>query len=178
MTLVLFPLSAHLLPGGIMPLRIFEPRYQRMIAESRAGVRALHAGPPPARRAAQHVPHRHPGAHHRFRSAARWFARHHGARGGAGAHHGSLAGRGRSAGRRGGAPAPWQSGRLQADQHSLAKALQDVFNDYPEYAALYPEPDWEDASWVAQRWLEVLPIPVEQNSGWWRPRTTSPLSPC
>jgi Lon protease-like protein len=57
---------------------------------------------------------------------------------------------------------PWQSGRLQADQHSLAKALQDVFNDYPEYAALYPEPDWEDASWVAQRWLEVLPIPVEQ----------------
>ena len=35
MTLVLFPLSAHLLPGGIMPLRIFEPRYQRMIAEVR-----------------------------------------------------------------------------------------------------------------------------------------------
>ena len=25
-----------------------------------------------------------------------------------------------------------------------------------------PEPDWNDASWVAQRWLEVLPIPVEQ----------------
>ena len=41
---------------------------------------------------------------------------------------------------------PWQSGRLQADQHSLAKALQDVFSDYPEYAALYPEPDWEDAA--------------------------------
>ena len=57
---------------------------------------------------------------------------------------------------------PWQSGRLKADQHTLAKALQDVFNDYPEYAALYPEPDWDDASWVAQRWLEVLPIPVEQ----------------
>jgi Lon protease-like protein len=57
---------------------------------------------------------------------------------------------------------PWQSGRLQADQHSLAKALQDVFNDYPEYAALYPEPDWEDASWVAQRWLEVLPLSGEQ----------------
>ena len=57
---------------------------------------------------------------------------------------------------------PWQSGRLKADQHTLAKALQDVFNDYPEYAALYPEPDWDDASWVAQRWLEVLPIPPEQ----------------
>ncbi|MGL4715609.1 MAG: LON peptidase substrate-binding domain-containing protein, partial [Aeromonas sp.] len=34
MQLALFPLSAHLLPGGIMPLRIFEPRYQRMIAEA------------------------------------------------------------------------------------------------------------------------------------------------
>ena len=34
MKLALFPLSAHLLPGGIMPLRIFEPRYQRMIAQA------------------------------------------------------------------------------------------------------------------------------------------------
>ena len=34
MRLALFPLSAHLLPGGIMPLRIFEPRYLRMVAEA------------------------------------------------------------------------------------------------------------------------------------------------
>ena len=56
----------------------------------------------------------------------------------AGADHRSVAGRGRSAGSARWIPAPWQSGGLQADQHSLAKALQDVFNDYPEYAALYP----------------------------------------
>jgi Lon protease-like protein len=30
----LFPLSAHLLPGGRMSLRIFEPRYVRMIKEA------------------------------------------------------------------------------------------------------------------------------------------------
>lgn len=30
----LFPLSAHLLPGGKMSLRIFEPRYVRMVKES------------------------------------------------------------------------------------------------------------------------------------------------
>lgn len=30
----LFPLSAHLLPGGKMALRIFEPRYVRMVKES------------------------------------------------------------------------------------------------------------------------------------------------
>lgn len=32
----LFPLSAHILPGGIMPLRIFEPRYVRMVKEASA----------------------------------------------------------------------------------------------------------------------------------------------
>ena len=126
MTLVLFPLSAHLLPGGIMPLRIFEPRYQRMIAESRSGSSRSACWTPPARRAAQHVPHRHPGAHHRFRSAARWFARHHGARGGAGAHHGSLAGRGRSAGRRGWSPLPLAERQAPGGSALLAKALQDV----------------------------------------------------
>lgn len=30
----LFPLSAHLLPGGHMALRIFEPRYVRMVKEA------------------------------------------------------------------------------------------------------------------------------------------------
>lgn len=30
----LFPLSAHLLPGGRMSLRIFEPRYTRMIKQA------------------------------------------------------------------------------------------------------------------------------------------------
>jgi uncharacterized protein len=30
----LFPLSAHLLPGGRLPLRIFEPRYVRMVKEA------------------------------------------------------------------------------------------------------------------------------------------------
>ena len=90
--------------------------------------------------------------------------------------HRSVAGRGRPAGRRGGAAAPGRAAGLKTDQHSLAKALQDVFNDYPEYAALYPEPDWEDASWVAQRWLEVLPIPVEQKQWLVAARTTSPPS--
>jgi len=37
-----------------------------------------------------------------------------------------------------------------------------VFADYPDYAALYPVPHWDDSNWVAQRWLEVLPIPVAQ----------------
>lgn len=33
-SLPLFPLSAHLMPGGRMTLRIFEPRYVRLVKES------------------------------------------------------------------------------------------------------------------------------------------------
>jgi Lon protease-like protein len=32
-TVALFPLNVVLFPGGLLPLRIFEPRYQRMVAE-------------------------------------------------------------------------------------------------------------------------------------------------
>jgi hypothetical protein len=32
-TLALFPLNLVLFPGGLLPLRIFEPRYQRMVSE-------------------------------------------------------------------------------------------------------------------------------------------------
>jgi len=121
MKLALFPLSAHLLPGGIMPLRIFEPRYQRMIAQAGDQGFALCMLDP--RQPDQEADGLRIGEVEQL--------------------------------------PPWRTGRLNADQHSLAKALQEVFEDYPEYAALYRNPDWGDASWVAQRWLEVLPIRLE-----------------
>ena len=34
MRLPLFPLNVYLLPGGILPLRLFEPRYLRMLSLS------------------------------------------------------------------------------------------------------------------------------------------------
>lgn len=163
MKLALFPLSAHLLPGGIMPLRIFEPRYQRMIAEVREREFALCMLDPRQPEAPRNM---YPIATRvkiidfdllpdgllgitvfgveRVRICDLWQE-----------PDGLRVGEVESL-------PPWQTSRLRADQHSLAKALQDVFNDYPEYAALYPAPDWDDASWVVQRWLEVLPIPVEQ----------------
>lgn len=46
----LFPLSVVLFPGGLLPLRIFEPRYQRMVSEclreqAPFAVAAIAAGP-------------------------------------------------------------------------------------------------------------------------------------
>ncbi len=37
----LFPLSQMILPGGRMRLRVFEPRYQRLVREAAAGQRAF-----------------------------------------------------------------------------------------------------------------------------------------
>lgn len=163
MKLALFPLSAHLLPGGIMPLRIFEPRYQRMIAEVRQREFALcmlDLRQPEALRNMYPIATRVKiidfdllpdgllgitvlGVD-RVQITDLWQEDD-------GLRVGEVA------------PLPqWQSSRLNAEQHPLARALQDVFNDYPEYAALYQRPDWDDASWVVQRWLEVLPIPVVQ----------------
>ena len=73
-----------------------------------------------------------------------------------------MAGVRRAESRRGGTAAALADRTAQCRPALPVSALQEVFNDYPEYAALYHNPDWDDASWVAQRWLEVLPIPVEQ----------------
>ena len=37
----MFPLNAHILPGGRLPLRIFEPRYTRMVTEVTSGRQRL-----------------------------------------------------------------------------------------------------------------------------------------
>ena len=44
----------------------------------------------------------------------------------------------------------------------LARRLGELFAEHPDFAAYYPQPEWANACWVAQRWLEVLPIPGEQ----------------
>ncbi|PJG58809.1 LON peptidase substrate-binding domain-containing protein [Aeromonas cavernicola] len=163
MQLALFPLSAHLLPGGIMPLRIFEPRYQRMIAQAGDLGFALCMVDP-----------RQPDAlRNMFPVATRvtiidfdtlpdgllgvtvqgiervqiedlWQAPD-------GLRSGEVT------------PLPaWPAHPLPPAQQPLADALRAVFADYPDYAALYQQPPWQDANWVAQRWLEVLPIPVAQ----------------
>lgn len=163
MQLALFPLSAHLLPGGIMPLRIFEPRYLRMIAEAQVREFALCMLDPRQPDALRNM---YPIATRvriidfdrlpdgllgikvqgvdRLRIRDLWQE-----------------GDGLRVCDAQRLP-PWQGGHLPQDQRNLAQALREVFSDYPEYAALYHEPAWDDACWVAQRWIEVLPIPAEQ----------------
>ena len=43
----------------------------------------------------------------------------------------------------------------------MERRLQEVFDKYPDVSQLYPEPKFNDPLWVIYRWLELLPVNVE-----------------
>ncbi|ADN74691.1 peptidase S16 lon domain protein [Ferrimonas balearica DSM 9799] len=55
----------------------------------------------------------------------------------------------------------WPSFPLDNNFSVLGEALRRLYEAQPELGHLYHDPHLEDASWVSQRWLEVLPL-VEQ----------------
>ena len=56
----------------------------------------------------------------------------------------------------------WQPCTLSPTEQVLSDKLQEVFAEYPELGELHPAPRWGDAAWVTQRWLEVLPLQNRQ----------------
>ena len=74
-------------------------------------------------------------------------------------------------------PLPLAERRLGRISTPWPRRCRTCSTTIPSTRPSIPEPDWEDASWVAQRWLEVLPIPVEQKQWLVAARTTSPPSP-
>ncbi|MCY4043619.1 MAG: LON peptidase substrate-binding domain-containing protein [Cellvibrionales bacterium] len=56
----------------------------------------------------------------------------------------------------------WEPIPLHAKYADLAEMYQQFLSDNPKLEELYPEPDLSNASWVAQRWLELLPIPAKE----------------
>lgn len=44
----------------------------------------------------------------------------------------------------------------------LVERLRQVIDDYPEIGSLYPEPDFQNCNWVIFRWLELLPLKAEE----------------
>jgi hypothetical protein len=56
----------------------------------------------------------------------------------------------------------WPYQAITAQEHYLTEKLTDIFEQHPELDELYPAKEMDNASWISQRWLELLPIPVEQ----------------
>lgn len=160
MKLALLPLTLHLMPGGRVPLRIFEPRYLRMVAQAGRhglgfGIGMLDEGEEEG------------GDLFALGTRVRivdFYTLDDGLLGITveATERFRILGLERE-----------QDGLLQAEvalldnwdpcalsptEQVLADKLREVFDEYPELAELHPVPRWQDAAWIAQRWLEVLPI--------------------
>jgi uncharacterized protein len=173
----LFPLGTVLFPGGHLPLRIFEPRYldmvQRCHAQGQAfGVVALTEGQEVRQRDGEgfkaeafhdigtcarieHFEHDQPGLIHirtrgtqRFRlQSSRCLS------------HGLWVGRLELLPDDAAVPVP-------EDLRLAARQLQSLLAGWREQGAtaqelpLQPPYAWDDAGWLANRWAELLPMPL------------------
>lgn len=54
----------------------------------------------------------------------------------------------------------WPALPLPPENSGMAEALRQIYQQNPALAALYPAPDWQNACWLAQRWLEILRMPA------------------
>ncbi|WP_028115782.1 LON peptidase substrate-binding domain-containing protein [Ferrimonas senticii] len=56
-------------------------------------------------------------------------------------------------------PVPnWPQRPLEQTYEMVGTALERLYEQEPKLGDLYPNPDLQDASWISQRWLEVLPL--------------------
>ncbi len=163
MRLPLFPLNVYLLPGGILPLRLFEPRYLRMLSLSQAhGFGLCLLG---TRREDGQQPLLALGTRVEVTDfnqlddgtlgiTVRGIERYR-------LHSLDVEPDGLLMGEVTALP-NWQTTELAPRQDILARKLGELFEEHPDFAAYYPQPEWANACWVAQRWLEVLPLSGEQ----------------
>jgi Lon protease-like protein len=163
MRLPLFPLNVYLLPGGILPLRLFEPRYLRMLSLSQThGFGLCLLG---TRREDGQQPLLALGTRVEVTDfnqlddgtlgiTVRGIERYR-------LHSLDVEPDGLLMGEVTALP-NWQTTELAPRQDILARKLGELFEEHPDFAAYYPQPEWANACWVAQRWLEVLPLSGEQ----------------
>lgn len=162
----LFPLSAHLLPGGRMSLRIFEPRYLRMIKEACAtdsgfGICMLNSQADKDKN--EHI---YPIA--TYAKVIDFDLLEDGLLG--------VTVEGQKCckiisietqrdGLRS-AKCDWiEQWTQSAVDHTITpidERLQEIFVKYPELQSLYKVPKFNDPIWVIYRWLELLPVNAAQ----------------
>ncbi|WP_116474860.1 LON peptidase substrate-binding domain-containing protein [Zobellella maritima] len=161
MKLAILPLTLHLMPGGKLPLRIFESRYIRMVSEAAGTGNGFGIGMLDDEQGKR--------THSLFMLGTRvqivdFYSLADGLLGITVEGTERFLIRSLSQDADGLLQAEvslldnWQSCSLSSFERVLSDKLQEVFDEYPELAELHPSPRWTDAAWVTQRWLEVLPL--------------------
>lgn len=159
--LALFPLTAHVLPGGLLPLRIFEPRYLRMVKESCRsgdgfGMCMVNPREGKALRnmfaigtwvkvvdfetLADGMLGITVAGQHCFHLDQLWQEED-------GLRFGTLH-----------YLPPWPEQPLSDHHHHLRDQLQQLYASHDHLSRLYPAPLPTSATWICLRWLELLPI--------------------
>lgn len=161
----LFPLSAHLLPGGRLALRIFEPRYVRMVKTACAndsGFVMCMLNPQADVNTNQHI---YPLG--TFAKVVDFTVLPDGLLGitvegqyNVEVSHIETEDDGLRTGQCSTMELPEQRIDNQQVSH-VSEKLKEVFEQYQELRNLYDEFDYEDPIWVMNRWMELLPIDVE-----------------
>ena len=162
----LFPLSAHLLPEGRMALRIFEPRYVRMVkqacAENKGFVMCM-LNANGDKNLNEHI--------HKIGTYAQvvdFDMLDDGLLGIKVAGLSSVKVKDiitESDGLRIGkchTMEPWQCDIPTKQISPMVERLHEIFERYPELQSLYEVPEFDNPNWVLMRWLELLPVDARQ----------------
>ena len=56
----------------------------------------------------------------------------------------------------------WPHCAPQTEDMLLAHRLREMFDHHPHLDQLYPDKDYNNATWLYQRWLELLPLPINE----------------
>lgn len=164
--LPLFPLSAHLLPGGRMSLRIFEPRYVRMVKEACAadtgfGICMLNAQGDKER-------NEHIYSVGTYAKVIDFDLLDDGFLGVIVEGHRCFkitSIKTESDELRAGECQwldEWKAQPAEQPISPIDERLIEIFDKYPELQTLYQNPKFDDPIWVIYRWLELLPVNAEQ----------------
>lgn len=156
----LFPLSQVVLPQGRMKLRVFEPRYIRLVREACAGKRPFASA-----LLNPYVAQSHPDRIFRAATLVRvtdFTQLEDGLLGITveGMQRIEISQRWQESDGLHVATATllpdWAETEFMPAHRVLCDELLTVFKQNPQLQELYPTPQWQNASWLAQRWIEVL----------------------
>ncbi|PHZ58873.1 ATP-dependent protease [Photobacterium leiognathi] len=159
MQIPLFPLDIYLLPGGVSKLRIFEPRYIKLVkiaATNNYGFglcmsidnTICHFGTRVVITDFDSLPD---GVLSITIQAKELFLLDDHWRDEDELYFGEIS-----------AVPNWRSTDIDYTDVEIANSLKLLFKEHPDHASYYPSPNFNDMTWVCQRWLEILPLEVNQ----------------
>ena len=161
--LTLFPLLSHILPGGKLPLRLFEPQHLRMLKESFIDDRGFgivmeemtstgtcgRILPVGTRVKVTDFYTLNDGLLGVTVLGLERFSIHKMETDETGLCHAKVE-----------MLPNWPSADSDLSDTPLVSRLREIFKQYPELDELYPDKQFDDAAWLCQRWLEILPMPL------------------